>query len=118
MDFTQVGQALDGSDSVRCRSELERCCSGSQGDLRGDWFFPSGVVLPFPGGGDDPFEGRGAQAVDLRRTTALSPSGIYRCDIAFDSDEPLARETFYVGVYNNGGIYYCCLFFIFGTLYI
>ena len=106
VDFTQVGRAaLDGSDSVRCRSELERCCSGSQGDLRGDWFFPSGVVLPFPGGGDDPFEGRGAQAVDIRRTTALSPSGIYRCDIAFDSDEPLARETFYVGVYNNGGIF-------------
>ena len=52
---------------------------------------------------NDPFEGRGAQTVDLRRTTALSPSGIYRCDIAFDSDDPLAREIFYVGVYANGG---------------
>ena len=49
------------------------------------------------------------KAVELRLLTYVvsvhSPSGIYRCDIAFDSDEPLARETFYVGVYNNGGIY-------------
>ena len=105
VDFTQVGWAEDGSDSVRCRSELDMCCSGTEGDLRGDWFFPSGVVLPFPGPTNDPFEGRGAQTVDLRRISALSPSGIYRCDIAFDSDEPSAMQTFYVGVYNNGGIY-------------
>ena len=116
VDFTQVGRAGDGSDSIRCRSELEMCCRMTQGNLRGDWFFPSGDVLPFPGAGD-PYESRGAQAVDLRRTTALSPSGIYRCDIAFDSEEPLAREIFYVGEYNNGGIYRRCLFFIFGTLY-
>ena len=81
------------------------CCSGTEGDLRGDWFFPNGETLPYPGAGD-PFEGRGAQTVDLRRTTALSPSGIYRCDIAFDSDNPLAREIFYVGVYTNGGTIY------------
>ena len=105
VDFNQVGRAGDGSDSVRCRSELYMCCSGTQGNLRGDWFFPSGDVVPFPGRGNDPFEGRGAQTVDLRHITALSPSGIYRCDIAFDSDEPSAMQTFYVGVYNNGGIY-------------
>ena len=98
MDFTQVGWAVDGSDSVRCRSELDMCCSMTQGNLRADWFFPSGVVLPFPGPTNDPYEGRGAQTVDLRRTTALSPSGIYRCDIAFDADEPSAMQTFYVGV--------------------
>ena len=38
---------MDGSDSVRCRSELSRCCSEAQGDLRGDWFFPSGERLPY-----------------------------------------------------------------------
>ena len=95
----------DGSDSVRCRSELSRCCSEVQGDLRGDWFFPSGDVVPFSGGGNDPFETRGAQAVDLHRTTALSPSGLYQCDIAFDADEPSAKQTFYVGIYANGGMY-------------
>ena len=104
VEFSRVGDERDGSDSVRCRTELDMCCSGTQGNLRGDWFFPSGVVLPFSGDGD-PFEGRGAQTVDLRRISALSPSGIYRCDIAFDANDPSAMQTFYVGIYNNGGIY-------------
>ena len=79
------------------------CCSRTQGGLRGDWFFPNGSVLPFPRDGD-PFVGRAAQTVDLRRISALSPSGIYRCNIAFDADDPSAMQTFYVGVYSNGGI--------------
>ena len=81
VDFNRVRRDRDGSDSVRCRSELSRCCSEAQGDLRGDWFFPSEERLPFPGLTNDPFESRGAQTVDLRRKTANSPSGIYRCDI-------------------------------------
>ena len=115
VDFNQVGGAV--GNSVRCRSELDMCCSRTQGILHGDWFFPNGDVLPFPGNGD-PYEGRGAQTVDLHRYTEVSPSGIYRCDIAFDSDEPLAKETFYVGVYNDGGTdeHYFCPFFIFGPL--
>ena len=72
VDFTEVGRADDRSDSARCRSELVMCCSGIQGDLRGDWFFPSGVVLPFPGLTNDPFEGRGAQTVDLRCAEVLN----------------------------------------------
>ena len=103
VDFNQVGDESDGSTSVRCRTELVMCCSSGEGNLRGDWFFPNGAVLQFPGDGD-PFEGRGAQFVDLRRITALSPSGIYRCDIAFDAGDPSAMQTFYVGVYSNGGI--------------
>ena len=100
VEFNRVGR---GSDGVRCRTELDMCCSGTQGNLRGDWFFPSGERLPFPGDGD-PFEGRGAQTVDLSRITALSPSGLYRCDIAFDAGDPSAMQTFYVGVYSNGGV--------------
>ena len=104
VEFNQVG--VDGSDSVRCRSELETCCSSVQGDLlRGDWFFPNGERLPFPGPTNDPFEVRGDRTVDLRRIAARTPSGIYRCDIAFDADDPSAMQTFYVGIYNNGGIY-------------
>ena len=38
------------------------------------------------------------KAVELRLLTyvvlLLSPSAIYRCDIAFDSDEPSAMQTF------------------------
>ena len=105
VEFSRVGNESDGRDSVRCRTELVMCCSSAQGNLRGDWFFPSGERLQFPGDGGDPFEGRGAQTADLRRTTELTPSGIYRCDIAFDADDPSAMQTFYVGIYNNGGIY-------------
>ena len=106
VEFSEVGDELDGSDSVRCHSELVMCCTSAQGEfLRGDWFFPDGSVLAFPGPTNDPFEGRGAQVVDLRRTSALTPSGLYRCDIAFDADDPSAKQTFYVGIYNNGGIY-------------
>ena len=105
VEFSQVGREVDDSDSVRCRTELVMCCSSAQGDLRGDWFFPSGERLQFPGTGGDPSEYRGALTVDLRRTSALSPSGLYRCDIAFDADDPSAKQTFYVGIYNNGGIY-------------
>ena len=102
VDFSEVGRAEDRSDSVRCRSELVMCCSRAQGDLRGDWFFPSGERLQFSGPTNDPFEVRGAQTVDLRRTTANSPSGLYRCDIA---SEPSAKQTFYVGIYADGGMY-------------
>ena len=102
VEFNQVGDEVDRSDSVRCRTELVMCCSRAEGDLRGDWFFPNGKRLQFSGPTNDPFEGRGAQTIDLRRTTALTPSGIYRCDIA---SEPSAKQTFYVGIYNNGGIY-------------
>ena len=111
VDFSRVGAEQDGSDSVRCRTELDMCCSSAQGDLRGDWFFPSGERLPFPGDGD-PFEVRGAQTADLCRTTALTPSGIYRCNIAFDADDPSAMQTLYVGIYNNGGIYSCVQFYV------
>ena len=51
-----------------------------------------------------------------RRNNAMSPSGIYRCDIATDAvhdDIDLSvRETVYVGLYASGGISQgkqCCL---------
>ena len=93
---------MDGSKSLRCRSELEMCCSGTQGNLRGDWFFANGERMPLPGTGD-PYAGRGAQTVDLRRITHYPPSGLFRCDIAFDTSNPSAMQRFYVGVYANGG---------------
>ena len=105
VELNQVGREVDGSDSVRCHTELVMCCSRAQGNLRGDWFFPSEERLQFSGDGNDPYEGRGAQTVDLRRVSALSPSGIYRCDIAFNASELSAKQTFYVGIYADGGMY-------------
>ena len=111
VDLSLVGGDLSGSDSVQCHTDLAYCCSGAQGGHRGDWYFPNGNRLPFAGGGNI-FETRGAQRVDLRRSnSAISPVGIYRCDIPTDdvhddTDTSVRDAPVYVGLYTgNGGIY-------------
>ena len=108
VDLSAVGNDLSGSgsDSVQCHTDLESCCSGGQGFHRGDWYFPNGTRLPFPGGGNI-FEYRNAQRVDLRRrNSANSPTGIYRCDIptgAVNDNDISVRDTVYVGLYTSSG---------------
>ena len=110
VDFGLVGSYYDGSDLLQCRSELDSCCSNAEGNLRGDWFFPSGERLPFSKRGD-PYQSRGTQTVDIYRRTATSPTGIYRCSIAYNASDPLSMLTLYVGLYIDGGIYYSCPYF-------
>ena len=109
VNLTAVGDAMDGSDSVQCHTDLSTCCSGAQGDDRGDWYFPDGNRLPFNSVGNDIYEHRTAQQVDLRRRNDAGTSGIYRCDIetnAVHSDndsDTTTRETVYAGLYASGG---------------
>ena len=105
-----MGDDGSGSDSVQCITDLGTCCTSTQGPIhRGDWYFPDGNRLPFPGGGDI-FEFRVSQGVDLRhRNNANSPTGIYRCDIptnaVHDDTDISVRDTVYVGLYTaNGGM--------------
>ena len=102
--LSTVGSASSGGDSVVCHTDLSTCCSGSQGSYRGDWYFPDGTRLLFPGG---MYEACGAQRVSLRRTTATGPTGIYRCDITtnavHDDTDILVRDTVYVGLYVGRG---------------
>ena len=100
VDLSTVGNS---NNSVQCHTDLSTCCSGSQGPHRGDWYFPSGTRLPFSG---DMYEGRGAQRVELHRTTATGPTGgIYRCamptNAVSDVTDISVRETVYVGLYFN-----------------
>ena len=83
VDLSLVGRPdVRAGEGVQCHTDLETCCSGSQGPHRGDWYFPNGTRLPIPGGGDI-FESRGVQRIEIRRrNNANSPVGIYRCDIA------------------------------------
>ena len=110
VDLTAVGDETSGTNSVQCHTDLSTCCTGSQGQVhRGDWYFPDGARLPFPGDGDI-HEARQAQRVDLRRRNNVnSSSGIYRCDIPTESVRDLTdgsvRDTVYAGVYATGGIY-------------
>ena len=105
VNISQVGTS--GSDSVQCHTDLYSCCSSSQGFHRGDWYFPNGDRVPFPGAGDI-FESRTAQRVDIRRVNnANEPTGIYRCGIPTDAvnhpTDNSVRASVYVGLYTSTG---------------
>ena len=103
VDLSTVGYSSDGSNSVQCHTDLSTCCSGSQGIHRGDWYFPNVTRLPFSG---NMSEARGAQRIDLRRTTATGQTGIYHCGIptiaVHDDTDISVRDTVYVGLYTTG----------------
>ena len=102
VDLSLVGNV--NVSSVQCITDLQSCCSNGQGTHRGNWFFPYGTRLPFEG---DIHQVRTAQRVDLRRTVATSPSGMYRCAIptvaVHDDSDLSVRETVFVGIYGLGG---------------
>ena len=104
VDLSTVGSAGDNSDSVVCHTDLSTCCRGPH---HGDWYFPTGSVLPFPGISVPIYEGRAAQIAVIRRTTATGPTGIYRCDIStvavHDNTDISVRDTIYVGLYVSEG---------------
>ena len=102
VDISHVGSNY-GYDTVQCHTDLSTCCRGTQGPHRGDWYFPNGDRLPFPGGGAI-VESRQAQRVDLHRNSGTELTGIYRCDIETDivHDNGM-REIIYVGLYTSDG---------------
>ena len=102
VDLSLVG-GFDSGNAIVCHTDLSTCCYGGAGPDRGDWYFPDGDRLPFPGNGPL-FERRQTQRVQLSREigSGSTPSGIYRCDIETRADNT-ARETVYVGLYDSGG---------------
>ena len=111
--LTQVGNA--GRTSVQCHTDLTTCCNKSQGDDRGDWYFPNGTRLPFSTNSYKKiFEVREDQRIYLtRRKNPVTPEGIYRCDVETKATSNDNRETVYVGLYlnSNRGQYLCsCMY--------
>ena len=108
VDLSLVGDDYY-SGSVQCHTDLSTCCSSDQGGHRGDWFFPDGTRLGF--NAVNIYHHCGPETVYiLRRNNALSPVGIYRCDIATnavnDDNDISVRDTVYVGLYTvSGGIF-------------
>ena len=101
VDLNTVGN--DDTNGVQCHTDLPSCCSSSQGVHRGDWYFPNGNRLPFPGSGNM-YQNRIAQLVVVRYTGSGGTSGIYRCDIETDAvNNNDGHETLYVGLYTSGG---------------
>ena len=109
VDLTEVGTDTgDPGNTLRCHTDLSSCCSGGQGNHRGDWNFPDGSRPPFISNSVDFFETRSDQRVDLhRRNNANPPSGIYHCTIPTnavnDENDGSVRETLYAGLYTTGG---------------
>ena len=109
VDLSLVGSDSSGSDSVQCHTDLETCCTNTDGPHRGDWYFPDGTYrLPFNALNVDFYEVRVAQRIDLRRrNNANSPVGIYRCDIptvaVHVGGSNSVRDTVYVGLYTASG---------------
>ena len=104
VNLTLVGNAVDGSDSVQCHTDLITCCSDAQGTDRGDWYFPNKKRVQFIGDSDDIFQFRRAQQVDLRNRNGTT-SGLYRCTIKTNAvnDDDDGSETVYAGLYPSGG---------------
>ena len=107
VDINEVGT---GSARVQCHTDLTTCCSIAQGPHKGDWYFPNGDRLNFPNPGEDIFESRQAQRVQLgRRNNANVPTGIYRCDIETVAvHDNGMRETVYMGLYTSSGGEHMC----------
>ena len=105
-NHSYVDLTLVGSDRVQCHTDLDSCCSMTEGADRGDWYFPNGDRLQFsynPGG---IYESRGKQVVYLHRRNNGGTSGIYRCTIETNAvNDEDGRETVYVGLYASGGEY-------------
>ena len=49
VDISLVRDDSSGSDSVQCITDLDTCCTNTDGPYRGDWYFPDGTRLPFSG---------------------------------------------------------------------
>ena len=116
VDLSLVGN--DDSGSVQCHTDLSTCCTGAQGEHRGDWI-PPGSEERLPLQNDtsvDVHEVRGAWRVDLRRRNNADMSyGIYRCDIAIQDNDTSVTESVYVGLYASGGT---CTYMYISTVHI
>ena len=94
-----------GGEGIRCYTDLTTCCSSTQGIHRGDWYFPDQSKLLSTG---DIYQHRRNKHVEIkRRNDALSPSGIYRCDIPTNNvhniTDASVTDSIYVGLYGTGG---------------
>ena len=103
VDLETVG--LSNSTSVWCNTDLETCCRINDGPHCGQWYFPDGVALQTS---EDIYMVEEQQRVELRRTNnAISPTGIYRCEIptnaVHDDTDISVRAKVYVGLYTSAG---------------
>ena len=115
VDLSLVGQGgnatHDSGREIVCHTDLDTCCSGSDG--HGDWFSSlPGFKLPdFTINTTHPIAMRRLhKRIRLEHVHNISgpiPSGIYQCSIetvAVSDEGGTGRERVYVGLYESGGM--------------
>ena len=101
LNLTTVGNNGVLTNNVMCYTDLNTCCSGTEGLDRGDWYLPNGNRLQFSG---IVHEHRSNQLVALQYTGSGGTSGIYRCDIeTIAVNNNNGNVSLFVGLYTNGG---------------
>lgn len=83
----------ENGNAITCKTDLRPCCA-SLPNRHGEWYYPDGRVVPNFGAGEDFYRNRDDDgSVYLnRRNNALSPDGIFYCEVP-DRSNRLQRLT-------------------------
>ena len=108
VDFNTVGPKIENQkpNTLQCKTDLNTCCTRTQGPDRGDWYLPNGNRLPIYNYNVIPVlsEGRGPQRVFVYYIGRSGTSGIYRCDIeTIAVNNNSGNVSLFVGFYTSGG---------------
>ena len=81
-----------GTSPLICTTTFSPCCS-TPPNRHGKWYYPNGTVVPNAATGWNFFRGRGDDGtVRLhRRNNAMSPLGIFSCELPLTSPSDLQR---------------------------
>lgn len=83
LSISDIGE---GDQALYCKTDKELCC-GTVPYRFGRFYYPSGIEVPISRFGHDFYRNRGEQLIRLnRRSSAISPTGKYRCEIPDASD--------------------------------
>ena len=85
VSLEDVGEGV--GNALICRTDKVDCC-GSIPNRFGQFYYPSGLQVPFNSAGQGFYRNRGDQLIRLnRREGTTSPSGKYCCEIPDASGE-------------------------------
>lgn len=118
VDLNQVGNNVNGTDSIQCHTDLISCC-GYENDGGGEWFSPARNRLPVNTTDIGIYKVYQDQRIDLRRSNTGDysniMSGIYQCQIqtkATGISGTGNQKLVNVGLYTSGGILMCVIIMI------
>jgi hypothetical protein len=98
-----LGNIGEGSSALYCLTNRTLCCGNLTGGTnRGIWKFPNGSNV-----GEGTTTGiyftRGFSSLLLnRRSSAMGPTGVYKCLIPDASDSNNTTKTLHIGMYDEG----------------